>query len=253
MTCGVTMCRTLERENGMVYMGPLEPRGLDASAYQYDIDWAKVPTGIHFAYLRMFDWRADRLDDQIGRNVFGGSRGRVLGGYHRVDPVRRTPSQEASIFVALLRATGLDCPGRLIPAVDIEPTGDKVADGKVDWPRWTREFFAIYRTVTPDVLPLMVYTSGSYFDSLLGGTADWPTWVTCWVGHSEKYSRPAGLPAEEWAGKTWYQRGRARVHQYTTSGHLSGITYPDGRPREVDLDSLMPGVELADVMIPLAR
>jgi GH25 family lysozyme M1 (1,4-beta-N-acetylmuramidase) len=224
-------------------------RGLDGSSFQYRIDWDKVPLSIVFAYFRMFDWRADRVDDQVGRNVLFASERRVVGGYHRADPVRRSPAQEAAVFVALLRALGLDCPGRLIPAIDIEPTDDPAGNKRVDWPKWTREFFTYYRALTSSPLPLVVYSSGSYFDTLLGGTADWPAWVSTWVGHSERYAKPAGTPAEQWAGKTWYQPARTLVHQYTTTGLLSGITYPDGRARETDLDAIMPNRSLADAMI----
>lgn len=216
-------------------------KGFDGSAWQGTIDWSTVPADRAFAYLRLVEWRMTLLDEQIQRNVLGAAvSGRLVGGYHRVDPTRWSPEREAARFVGLLATFGLSAPGRLWPAVDIEPTGT-AADRAVDWPQWSKRFFSVYRDLTG--LPLLVYSSGSYFGGLLGGTASWPDWTRCWVGHSEKYARPAGLPAEEWAGKTWYAPDRAAVHQYSVTGDLPGIT------TKVDLDCLMPGVSMSDITL----
>lgn len=217
-------------------------RGGDFARFQEVVDWALLPADREFAYLGMWDWQNLVVDKQLARNVLEGSvAGRTLGGYMRVNPTRWTPAQEARRMLALAAAHNLLAPGRLIPAVDIEPTGDKEADKLVNWPQWTASFFDSWRTLSG--LPLVVYSSGSYFSTLLGGTGGWPLWVKCWVGHSEKYSRPAGLKAEDWAGKTWYEPQRCVVHQYTTTGRLAGISKP------VDLDCLMPGVQLSDITL----
>lgn len=219
-------------------------RGFDFSAWQKEIDWDQVPTDRVFGYLRVFEWRDATVDTQIQRNVLHASAtGRTVGGYLRVDPTRWTPQCEAARFYGLLASFGLLAPGRLIPAVDIEPTG-ALGDKTTNWPQWAAAFFDAWRMMTG--LPLVVYSSGSYFPGLLGGTAGWPPWVKCWVGHSEKYSRPKGLAAEAWAGGTWYEPDRAVVHQYTTTGSLPGVSTP------VDLDCLMPGVALGDVTLKAA-
>ncbi len=216
-------------------------RGEDVSRFQKLIDWQKLPAERVFAYLGMWDWQNLVVDNQLARNIAEADQaGRVVGGYYRVDPTRWTAEQEARRMLDLLVQHGLDKAGRLIPAVDIEPTG-KPGDELVDWPKWTREFFAAWERLTK--LPLIVYSSGSYFTSLLGGTADWPAWIKCWVGHTEKYSNPPGLPAEEWAGRTAHEAERAVVHQYSHTGRLDGI---DG---DVDLDCLMPGTRLADITL----
>jgi GH25 family lysozyme M1 (1,4-beta-N-acetylmuramidase) len=223
-------------------VSPLDtPRGLDVSEWQNLPDWASIPVDRAFSYVRVFEWRTGKTDGQAARNVAEASRtGRLVGGYHRADPTLRTPVEEARRFLGLLATFGLLAPGRLRPAIDIEPT-NTVRDSSVDWPRWTREFFTAYRDLCS--LPLLVYSSGSYFTSWLGGVADWPEWVRTWVGHSEKYSSPKGLPAEEWAGRTPYTPGRTAVHQYSTTGQLSGIT------TAVDLDCLMPGVTFGDLVL----
>ena len=227
-------------------------RGLDASAYQNTPDWAAVPSNREFAYLRLFEWRTGQIDSQISSNaLMASASGRIVGGYHRADPTKWTAAQEARRFIGLLGYYGLSNPGRLRPAIDIEPTG-ATADANVDWPRWTREFFAAWRDLT--TVPLRVYSSGSYFASKLGGVEDWPSWVDCWVGHSEKYSIPTrNMPAEEWAGGTQYTLGgRTVVHQYSVTGLLPGITKPDGSLRETDLDCLMPGKSITDLVLQAA-
>lgn len=223
-------------------------RGLDASEYQYVPDWSSIPVDRQFCWLRLFEWRTGAVDKQLARNVLEASRtGRVVGAYLRADPTLRSPAEEARRLLGLAAVHGLLAPGRLWPAIDIEPTGT-ARDRGLDWGKWTRAFFAEYRALSG--LPLMVYSSGSYFSVWLGGVADWPSWVKCWVGHSEKYSQPQGLSAEEWAGRTQYLLGgRTAVHQYSVTGLLPGITYPDGHPRETDLDCLMPGVNLADLVL----
>lgn len=219
-------------------------RGFDFSAWQKEIDWNQLPADRVFGYLRVFEWRDATVDAQVQRNVLHASAtGRTIGGYQRVDPTKWSPQREAARFYGLLASHGLLSPGRLIPAVDIEPTGTP-GDKTVNWPQWTAAFFDAWRVMTG--LPLVVYSSGSYFPGLLGGTAGWPAWVKCWVGHSEKYSRPRGLTAEAWAGGTWYEPERVVVHQYTTTGSLAGVSTP------VDLDCLMPGVALEDVTLKAA-
>lgn len=224
-------------------------RGMDVARFQGEINWGQVPAAREFAYLGMLDWRVVDTDPQLARNVHEASEsGRTIGGYMRVDPTRWPAVREVQRMAGLLSAHDLMDPSRLWPAVDIEPTGAP-GDRIVNWPAWTRDFITGWKTIVG--LPLVVYSSGSYFASLLGGTADWPEWVRIWVGHSERYSRPKGLPAEEWAGRTWYETQRAVVHQYTTTGQLPGITTQSGSPL-VDLDCLMPGVALADITLKAA-
>lgn len=218
-------------------------RGLDVSRFQSVIDWNLVPPEREFILVGAFDWRAGEVDAQLARNALEASkRGRTVGGYVRANPPRYPPHVEVRRLAGLLGAYGLLAPGRLWPSIDIEPTGVQLDDQRVDWPAWTRAFFTAWDNATG--LPLIVYSSGSYFTSLLGGTVDWPNWVKVWVGHSEKYSRPErNMPPEQWAGGTWYEPNRAVIHQYTTTGTVPGIT------GAVDLDCLMPTVSLRDITL----
>lgn len=216
-------------------------RGGDYSRFQGPIDWDQVPPERRLAILGMWDWVNLVVDNQLARNVAEAKRtGRVLGGYMRVNPVRWIASVEAKRMLDLLVQHGLDQPGCLWPSVDIEPTNTP-ADATVNWPQWTREFFAAWRSLTK--LPLIVYTSGSWFKALLGGTADWPADIKVWVGHTEQWGTPKGITAEQWAGKTPYELERAVIHQYSHTGRLSGVT------GDVDLDCLMPGVALESITL----
>lgn len=231
-------------------MAPLNlVRGKDISGWQGPFDWASLDAATVFLMLRLFEWRPTGgtswpwgIDHQLDRNVrMGAQYGKVVGGYHRVDPTRWTPEVEARRMVGLLNLHGLLAPGRMRPAVDIEPTGDKAADANVDWPKWTRGFFAAWSELT--AAPLRVYTSGSYFQSLLGGVAEWPAWVDCWVGHTTEWSTPVkNMPPDEWAGRTQHLLGgRAVLHQYAK---------PPAAP--LDLDCFMPGKTWADAVLTAA-
>jgi GH25 family lysozyme M1 (1,4-beta-N-acetylmuramidase) len=216
-------------------------RGGDYSRFQGVIDWDQLPAERRIAILGMWDWKNLVVDNQLARNVSEAKRtGRVVGGYMRVNPTRWTAAIEAKRMLDLLAQHDLDKPGCLWPSVDIELTITP-ADASVNWPQWTREFFAAWRILTS--LPLIVYTSGSWFKSLLGGTDDWPDWVKVWVGHTEQWGTPKGILAEQWAGKTSYELSRAVIHQYSHTGRLSGIT------GDVDLDCLMPGVALESITL----
>lgn len=216
-------------------------RGGDYSRFQGPIEWDRVPSDRLLAIIGMWDWVNLAVDQQLARNVREAKRtGRTVGGYMRVNPTRWPAATEAKRMLELLAEHDLGQPGCLWPSVDIEPTNTP-ADATVDWPRWTRDFFKAWAELTD--LPLLVYTSGSWFASLLGGTADWPSWVKCWVGHTEQWSVPKGVPTEEWAGKTKHELERAVVHQYSHTGRLSGIA------GDVDLDCLMPGVALESITL----
>lgn len=221
-------------------------RGKDISAWQGQFNWSALDAMTAFVMLRLFEWRPGGgtswpwgIDVQLDRNVrLGAQQGVVLGGYHRVDPTRWTAATEARRMVGLLDLYGLLAPGRMRPAVDIEPTDDLAGNQRVDWPRWTREFFAAWHELTNS--PLRVYASGSAFQSLLGGTADWPAWVDAWVGHTNAWSTPVrNMPPEEWAGKTTYNLGgRTVLHQYAKT--------------PTDLDCFMPGKSWGDAVLTAA-
>lgn len=216
-------------------------RGRDLSLWNGEYDWASDLT--EFAMLRLFEWRDNGnwgIDHTLARNVhYAGVYGKVVGGYHRVDPTRWAAEIEARRMLGILASYGLLAPGRMRPAVDIERTG-KPEDARVDWPRWTRSFFTAWRELT--TCPLRVYAAGGDFGALLGGIGDWPGWVDAWVGHTTAWSVPVkNLPPDEWMGRTPHTLGgRAVLHQYAK---------PPAPGADTDLDCFMPGKTWADAVL----
>lgn len=226
-------------------------RGVDVSAYQKVIDWPTLRQArrdLTFVVNRVAEWRDNTpsgglLDEQVEKNVWQQTRcGLVPGLYNRVNPVLNTAEREAAAFVTRITALGGWGAGHLVPAFDVEPT-EQPEDAAVNWPAWVREFINAWFDLAP-TRRLRWYASGSFFDARYGGVLDIPLEVSLWVGHwAGPYSTPPNVELEQWAGRTGYTfGGRTLMHQYTSKGSLPGITGP------VDLDCLMPGVQLADVM-----
>lgn len=229
-------------------------RGIDVSRHQKTVAWNAVPDRVAFAYLGVRHWSTGELDWEAANNVVGCHRRGVLaGGYQRVNPLRNTPEREAALMVDALRHLDLLGPGRLLPALDVEPVEsgvDRETEAGIDMRVWVRELFAAWMDLS-DGVRILWYTSGSFYASKYGGVGGVPAGVALWPAHwSGNYSAPrnpnndASL-AEQWAGHTTYQGDAdhpALVHQYWSKGAVPGIEGP------VDLDCLMPGVKLAAVM-----
>lgn len=220
-------------------METLLTRGRDLSVWNGEHDFEN--DAAEFAMLRLFEWRPGSNwgpDPMLARNMLEAAKfGKVVGGYHRVDPTSWTPEVEARRMLGMLASCGLLMPGRMRPAVDMERTGQPTLDARVDWPRWTRQFFDAWRELTH--CPLRVYAAGGEFTSLLGGVSDWPSWVDGWVGHTTEWSKPKNLPPGEWAGRTQYTlNGRAVLHQFAKPPAA-----------DTDLDCFMPGKTWADAVL----
>lgn len=228
--------------------------GVDVSRNQNAIDWPAVPDMTEFAMVGVTHWPTGEIDWQAATNVNGaGNRGVLVGGYQRVNPFRNTPQREAALAVSRLSSLDLLGPGRLMPALDVEPVEsgrDREREAGIDMVAWVRELFASWMAITSG-LPVLWYSSGSYFASKYGGFDGIPPGVKLWVAHwSGAYSTPKNSQfdpdlAEQWAGHTAYRgadQHPALMHQYWNRGTVPGIQGP------VDLDCLMPGVKLTDVM-----
>lgn len=236
-------------------------RGLDVSRNQHTIGWQAIPDERAFALIGLTHWPTGEVDWEAENNVAGClRRGAIPGGYQRINPLRNTAEREAALFLSRLDSLNLLGHGRLLPAIDIEPvkTGldssgkpiDLERDAGIDMAVWTREFFAAWMDLSVGSR-ILWYSSGSFYASRYGGLAGIPAAVSLWPAHwSGQYSNPKNpandpLLAEQWAGKTTYVGSAehpALIHQYWSKGTVPGI---DGA---VDLDCLMPGVSLADVM-----
>lgn len=224
-------------------------RGIDVSSYQKQIDWEVLRQGrrdIAFAYVRTAEWRngsatGGLLDDEAERNIAGAARnGIVPGVYQRANLDLNAPEKEAAEFVARIRYLDAWRSGSLIPAIDVEYFAPTTKAPNLDI--WAKEFIAAYQDMSPVKL-LIFYTSSSYlrryYPSVIGRSN-----VGLWIAHTERYSIPIGLPAEEWAGKADSFSGQGLLHQYTHSLRLPGV--PE---TTVDGDCLFPDVRLREIMV----
>lgn len=229
-------------------------RGIDVSRFQGTIDWTMVPERFAFAMIGVTDWPSGNVDWHADENVQGCLlRGVIPGGYQRVNYGRNTAEREAALCVSRLAELDLLGIGRMVPALDIEPISSDPPP--VDMAPWVRDLFAAWMDLTAGQRVLW-YTSGSFYDSKYGGLSGIPDGVLLWPAHwSGKYSTPPNpngdeALAEQWAGQTKYKGNTehpALIHQYWNRGTVPGIGTLD-KPIPVDLDCLMPGVKLTDVM-----
>lgn len=223
-------------------------RGIDVSAYQGSINWELLRQGrrdLAFAYIRTSEWRKDSstgglIDMYAERNIAGASRnGLIPGVYQRANLELNTPEKEAIEFVARIRYLDAWKIGSLIPAIDVEYTTPQLKAPNLN--KWLEEFVAAYYDMAP-IKKLMFYTSSSYVMQYYPSALTLP--INLWVAHTEKYSIPKGLPAEEWAGKANRFNNKGLLHQYTHSLILPGV-----EENTVDGNCLFPGVKLRDIMI----
>lgn len=223
-------------------------RGLDVSSYQGQINWEilrQARRDLAFVYVRTAEWRDDSLnggliDYEAERNIAGAARnGMVPGVYQRANLELNTPEKEAAEFVAHIRYLDAWKPGSLIPAIDVEYTTPQAKAPNLN--KWLEDFVVAYLDMAP-VKKLMFYTSSSYILNYYPSALTLP--INLWIAHTEKYSIPKGMAAEDWAGRANTFSNKGLIHQYTHSLHLPGIT-----ANTVDGNALFPGVRLRQVMV----
>jgi GH25 family lysozyme M1 (1,4-beta-N-acetylmuramidase) len=223
-------------------------RGIDVSVYQGSINWEllrQARRDLAFAYIRTSEWRKDNstgglIDMYAERNIAGASRnGLIPGVYQRANLELNTPEKEAIEFVARIRYLDAWKQGSLIPAIDVEYTAPQAS--APDLNKWLEQFVAAYYDMAP-IKKLIFYTSSSYIMKYYPSALTLP--INLWVAHTEKYSIPKGLPAEEWAGKANRFNNKGLLHQYTHSLNIAGV-----EENSVDGNCLFPGVKLKDIMV----
>jgi len=211
--------------------------GVDVSRWQSDINWMELREqrpDIRFAYVRAggglggdprrwqhaIDWTAQ------ANKVDAAYCGVAVGGYVPFDPANASPDEAAVEAFTYLTSLGFLEPGCLVPALDIE-------DSSQDWSAWAGELIQTWRRLTARACDgrVIVYSSGSFFDSYLRTAFNRSDpKVGAWVAHWNNTP-----------GQTKYTvGGRAVLHQYSAKGTVPGVT------GDIDLDTTMPGVRLAD-------
>jgi lysozyme len=218
--------------------------GIDVSRFQKTIDWPSVAgAGIRFAFVQAS--RGSGADctvkpEQCGADpYFAANRvsakavGIRVGAYHRAfasggtaEAARADALAEADLFLASVGALES---GELVPVIDVETPFTGMSSTTLrTWVRvWVKK---VNRRLGRKP---MIYTSTTSW-AYTGNTtefakAKYPLWVAHWDVH-----RPS-VPARNWAGRGY------SVWQYTSSGHLPGIS---GR---VDMDRL--GTGLAKITV----
>jgi GH25 family lysozyme M1 (1,4-beta-N-acetylmuramidase) len=203
------------------------PRGVDVSHWQGDIDWAAVASdGIDFAIMKATE-STTYTDTKFKQNRTNAQlAGITIGMYHVASPSKNTDDAraEADRFLRVAKPNV----GNLIPALDIEI--DNVPDGMkpatlIAWVRaWLNRV-----TAKLGVRP-MIYGSQYMFEKLLGNTtwfADngFPLWFA-WP----RTNLPDPLPANDWQGDGW------TFWQWTWKGNVAGIDGDVDRDRFANPD-----------------
>ena len=217
------------------------PRGIDVSHYQGDIDWAAVAgDGIDFAIMKATEGNT-YTDTKFKQNRTNAQlAGVTIGMYHVASPRRSTDDAraEADRFLRVAKPNV----GNLIPALDIEianvPSGMKPSVLE-DWVRaWLNRV-----TARLGVRP-MIYGSQYMFEHLLANS----TWFAdhgfpLWFAWPRK-NLPSPLPANDWQGHGW------TFWQWTWEGNIAGIdgdvdrdrfAHPDLRTATIASVTAQPG------------
>lgn len=190
--------------------------GIDLYArYNLVTDWHAVyASGVREVFVKLSDGAGPAAVRGDGYVAAARAVGMKVGGYHYMQP-SPSPEAQADVFVAeLRRLKALD----IAPALDLEaaaiPTGVRVA--------WAQRFL---KRVQADlnVVRVMLYSPRSWLDTLRPDTWGMTGLVT-WdaeYGPNDGREHPGAYT------------GHVTVHQYTSSGHLPGIS------GLVDLDDVL--------------
>lgn len=211
--------------------------------YQRTQEWRQAGTGTdEFGQSRVAN--GGLLDVMADRNLYEARiQGYLTGVYHRAYPSLNSPEQEALEFTQRIRQLDQYQKGHLWPMIDVEE--NRPLNG------WIESFFDAYDDLTP-VRALMFYASNSMFKDYYKQATEHPfpmgdfQYGVC-IAHTERYSVPTGLTAEQWAGKvplTYFEdKTIPKLHQYTHSATTAGV---EGKH---DLMTFLPDSLVKDVII----
>lgn len=193
--------------------------GLDVSSIQGEIDWAEVRAhGYRWCYIRLTRG-VDEVDSMAEANFAGCvANGIIPGFYHRAFPLLGNPDVQAAHFAAHLSRLETNWWTTLPPCLDYEE--------KVRKPEWAQEFITRTRVMTGR-FQSMLYASGSYVDTYLGGEAWMDPGISLWIADSGKFTGAT-------KGKPKYLTPRVVAHQYGQSRDVPGI--PAAATQGVDVD-----------------
>lgn len=169
--------------------------------------WPAVKAaGVQFVYVKLTDGGGRAI--VAGDNYANGARGAGIkvGGYHYME-ASPSPEQQADVFAAeLKRLNALDIP----PALDLEepsiPVGSRIDFGQ----RFLKRLQANLNGAR-----VAIYSSGSWFTALHPDTWGIPNLMDWEAEYG--VNDGAEHPIRSYTG-------HVDVHQYTSVGHIAGIT-----------------------------
>lgn len=200
--------------------------GIDVSAHQGDIDWARVASDsakIQFVYVKATEG-ATYQDKKYVRNVKGASAvGLKVGAYHYFRMTSGAHEQFRN-FSGVLDSVPFD----LIPMVDVE-TRDKAS---VEQLQDSLTVFLDLLEKRYGVAP-MIYATNRSYNQLCAQVCE---------GKYQLYIGRYGSEEPVVTGESRYS-----IWQYSETGKVSGIT------KGVDLCAFRPGVTIKDISMPEKR
>jgi GH25 family lysozyme M1 (1,4-beta-N-acetylmuramidase) len=203
------------------------PRGIDISHWQGDIDWAAVAgDGVDFAIMKATEGN-DYTDTKFKQNRTNAQlAGVTIGMYHVASPRRSTDDAraEADRFLRVAKPNV----GNLIPTLDIEIANVPDGMSSAVLAGWVRAW--LNRVTAKLGVRPMIYGSQHMFEQLLGNS----TWFAdngfpLWFAWPRK-NLPSPLPANDWQGHSW------TFWQWTWEGQIAGISGNVDRDRFANPD-----------------
>lgn len=201
-------------------------RGVDISAYQVDVDMARLKEqGIQFIYIKATEGRS-HVDDCFASNWQKAKDANLRAGAYHFFNFESSGADQAENYINVV---GEDLTGYLFPVVDVEIYGNE-RPVVPDQDSLNRELKAML-----DILEAqygakpVIYAQKEFYDKYLTDFADYPRWI-----------RDVYLPAGIKNGSDWL------IWQYNDRGQLDGYS---GGEKYIDLDVINPSKSLDDITI----
>ena len=201
-------------------------RGVDISAYQVDVDMARLKEqGIQFIYIKATEGRS-HVDDCFASNWQKAKDANLRAGAYHFFNFESSGADQAENYINVV---GEDLTGYLFPVVDVEIYGNE-RPVVPDQDSLNRELKAML-----DILEAqygakpVIYAQKEFYDKYLTYFADYPRWI-----------RDVYLPAGIKNGNDWL------IWQYNDRGQLDGYS---GGEKYIDLDVINPSKSLDDITI----
>lgn len=201
-------------------------RGVDISAYQADVDMAKLKEqGIQFVYIKATEGRS-HVDDRFLENWRNAKESDLPAGAYHFFNFESSGADQAENFI---QTVGESLEGRLLPAIDLEVYGEK--ETIVPNKEFLNKELKIMLNILEGqygVKPI-IYAQKDFYDTYLTDFSDYPRWI-----------RDVYVPANWKNGNDWL------IWQYNDRGQLEGYS---GGEKYIDLDVINSAKNLDDLRV----